>query len=87
VLAEVTIQMIPYTTIQLDLGHQPVVAEDGTHRRAHDDRVYTVHVLGFENTLDIGRFAIDGERRGLYLLLVLLLIVVVIYTGYVFILL
>ena len=85
VLAEVTIQMLPYTAVQLDLGHRDVVLEeDGTDRRAHDDTVYTVQVYGFENKLQVGAFAIDAERRWLYVLLIFFVVVFVIYTIFVF---
>jgi hypothetical protein len=83
VLAEVTVQMIPYTTIELDMGHQEVLVE-GSNRRSHDDGIYMVHVYGFENKLQVGTFAVDGERRALYILLIFALVVITIYTVYIF---
>lgn len=85
VLAEVTVQMIPYTTIELDMGHQDLVVEgDQAGPRSRDDNVYTIQVYGFENRLQVGNFAIDGERRLLYIFLLLALIIFVVYSAYVF---
>lgn len=86
VMAEVTIQMIPYTAVQLDLGHQDVVVEDdspGPTRRTNDE-IYTVHIVGFENRLHIGNWAIDSNRRLLIYGLLMLGIVVLILLLYVF---
>ncbi len=85
VMAEVTVQMIPYTAVQLDLGHQDIV-EDGDvkPRRPQSDEVYTIQVYGFENALNVGKWAVDGERRTLYYFLIFLLLVDVILLLYVF---
>lgn len=83
VLAEVTVQMIPYTAIELDLGHQAVVI-DGATAHSRDDGVYTVHVYGFENKLQVGTFAVDAERRWLYIGLTFFLVVIAIFSVYIF---
>jgi hypothetical protein len=86
VLAEVTVQMIPYTVVELDLGHEDVIVEnEASAGQPSDDAVHTVQIYGFENKLRLGSFAIDGERRFLYLLLLLFLVIFVVYTVYVFI--
>jgi hypothetical protein len=86
VMAEVTVRMIPYTVVQLDLGHQDVVVEDdaASHSRAKDDTIHTVHIVGFENQLYIGNWAIDSGRRVLVYLPIFLGIVVIILLLYVF---
>ena len=84
VLAEVTVQMIPYTAVQLDLGHQDVVDDDGASQRREDDAVYEVQIYGFENALNVGPWAVDTGRRLLVGLMVFLLLLVAILLGYVF---
>jgi len=85
VMAEVTVQMIPYTTVQLDLGHQDIVDDDQTAlHRPNDDAVHEVQIYGFENALNVGSWAVDSERRLIYSLLVIFLLLVVILLGYVF---
>jgi hypothetical protein len=84
VLAEVTVQMIPYTVVQLDIGHQDVVVEgEDAPKHAQDDAVHTIQIGGFENKLHVGKFAIDGERRFLYILVTFLGIIAVILLTYI----
>ena len=84
VLAEVTVQMIPYTAVQLDIGHQDVVVEgEETPKPVHDDVVHTIQIVGFENKLHVGKFVIDGERRLLYILVAFLSLIAAILLTYI----
>lgn len=65
-MSEVVIQMIPYTEIRLDLGHDDVIVEGEEDDRRNDDRVHLVQVYGFENRVHVGSFAYDGYQKLLY---------------------
>ena len=85
VMAEATIKMIPFTTVQLDLGRREIVVDtDAPPKPPRSDAIHTVQIYGFENTLQVGSFAIDGERRLLWLAVILCIIIVVIYSVFVF---
>ncbi len=85
VLAEVRISMIPLTEVQLDMGHQAVVVEGETAPvRGPSDTVHNVRIVGFENKLDLGEWAIDKPRQLLVVAVTFLVVVVVILLVYVF---
>ncbi len=65
-MAAVTIMMIPYTEVRLDLGLDEVVIEGESEERRSDDRVHLVQIYGFENRLQMGNFAYDGHRKLLF---------------------
>jgi hypothetical protein len=76
--------MIPYTAVQLDIGHQDVVVEgEEPPKPVHDDAVHTIQIVGFENKLHVGKFAIDGERRLLYILVAFLSLIAAILLTYI----
>ncbi|HEY0734453.1 MAG TPA: protein kinase [Herpetosiphonaceae bacterium] len=62
-MSEVTIHMIPYTEVRLDMGHQEVAIEGETEERRGDDSVHLVQIYGFENQVNIGSFAYDGHLK------------------------
>lgn len=84
VLAEVTVQMIPYTVVQLDLGHEDLVVEGDIATQGRDDAVHSLEIIGFENILHVGAWATDTERRLLWIVFIFGAIILVIYTVYVF---
>ncbi|PLS78585.1 MAG: serine/threonine protein kinase [Chloroflexi bacterium] len=65
-MAAVTIMMVPYTEVRLDLGHDEVVIEGETEERRTDDRVHLVQIYGFENLVRVGSFAYDGSQKLLF---------------------
>jgi serine/threonine protein kinase len=62
-MSEVTIQMIPYTEVRLDMGHDEVIVEGESEERRGDDAVHLVQIYGFENRVNIGSFAYDGHLK------------------------
>lgn len=62
-MSEVTIHMIPYTEVRLDMGHQEVAIEGEAEERRGDDTVHLVQIYGFENQVNIGSFAYDGHLK------------------------
>ncbi|HEY0607159.1 MAG TPA: protein kinase, partial [Herpetosiphonaceae bacterium] len=62
-MSEVTIHMIPYTEVRLDMGHQEVAIEGEAEERRGDDSVHLVQIYGFENQVNIGSFAYDGHLK------------------------
>jgi eukaryotic-like serine/threonine-protein kinase len=62
-MSEVTIHMIPYTEVRLDMGHQDVAIEGEVEERRGDDSVHLVQIYGFENLVNIGSFAYDGHLK------------------------
>lgn len=62
-MAEVHIQMIPYTEVRLDMGHDDVVIEGEEGERRSDDQVHLVQVYGFENKVRVGSFAYNGQQK------------------------
>lgn len=62
-MSEVTIHMIPYTEVRLDMGHQDVMIEGEAEERRGDDSVHLVQIYGFENQVNIGSFAYDGHLK------------------------
>ncbi len=67
VLCEVAIQMIPYTEVYVDLGHNEVAVEGEAPDRRGDDTVHLVQIYGFENHINVGPFAYDGPRKLLFI--------------------
>lgn len=65
-MSEIVIQMIPYTEVRLDMGHDDVVIEGEGEERHNDDRVHLVQIYGFENRVHVGNFAYDGYQKLLY---------------------
>jgi eukaryotic-like serine/threonine-protein kinase len=62
-MSEVSIQMIPYTEVRLDMGRDEVVVEGATEERRGDDAVHLVQIYGFENKVNVGNFAYDGNQK------------------------
>lgn len=62
-LAEVEIQMIPYTEVRLDLGHNELLVESESDERRADGQVHLLQVYGFENLLQIGSYGYDGQQK------------------------
>jgi tRNA A-37 threonylcarbamoyl transferase component Bud32 len=62
-MSEVIIQMIPYTEVRLDMGHQEVVVESEGEDRLSNDAVNLVQIYGFENRVNLGSFAYDGHLK------------------------
>lgn len=62
-MSEVTIHMIPYTEVRLDMGHEEVAIEGEVEERRGDDSVHLVQIYGFENQVHIGSFAYDGHLK------------------------
>ncbi len=65
-MSAVTIMMIPYTEVRLDVGLNEVVIEGESEERRSDDRVHLVQIYGFENRLQMSTFAYDGQRKLLF---------------------
>jgi len=65
-MSEVTIQMIPYTEVRLDLGRDEVAIEGAPADRRSDDTVYLVQIYGFENKVNVGPFGYDGQQKLLF---------------------
>lgn len=65
-MSAVTIMMIPYTEVRLDMGNDGVVIEGATEERRSDDRVHLVQIYGFENVVRVGSFAYDGPQKLLF---------------------
>ncbi|GAC1363613.1 MAG: protein kinase [Herpetosiphon sp.] len=82
IMAQVLIQMIPYTDVAFDMGRSEVAIEQETTRPA-DDRLHQVQLLGFENKLEILSGAHDHLLRVLVWSLGILLVVVLILLGYI----
>ncbi|HEX6292350.1 MAG TPA: protein kinase [Herpetosiphonaceae bacterium] len=79
-MSEVTIQMIPYTEVRLDMGHNEVVIEGESAERRSDDAVHLVQVYGFENRVNVGNFAYDGHLKLLLFWSMLATVAVVLLT-------
>jgi hypothetical protein len=63
-MSAVTIMMIPYTEVRLDMGRDEVMIEgESDDRRTADDRVHLVQIYGFENKVQLGSFAYDGQSK------------------------
>jgi hypothetical protein len=62
-MSEVTIHMIPFTDVRLDMGHQDVVVESEGEDRLSNDAVQLVQIYGFENRVNLGSFAYDGHLK------------------------
>lgn len=65
-MAQVSIQMIPYTEVRLDMGRQDIVVEGAENERRGDDTVHLVQIYGFENRVNVGNFAYDGHQKLLF---------------------
>lgn len=65
-MSEVTIQMIPYTEVRLDMGHNEVTLEGEGGDHHGDDAVHLVQLYGFENRVQVGNFAYDGHHKLLF---------------------
>ena len=62
-LAEVEIQMIPYTEVRLDLGHSEVLIEGENDERRADGQVHLLQIYGFENHPQVGSYGYDGRQK------------------------
>lgn len=62
-MAEVEIQMIPYTEVRLDLGHNEVLVEGEAGERRADGQVHLLQIYGFENRLQVGSYGYDGRQK------------------------
>ena len=62
-MSEVHIQMIPYTEVRLDMGHDEVAIDGAGGERRANDQVHLVQLYGFENKVQLGSFAYDGQQK------------------------
>ncbi|MBA3947339.1 MAG: protein kinase [Herpetosiphonaceae bacterium] len=87
VLAEITVQMIPYTEVEFDHGHHDVVLEENEPAPPSDDRIHRLQLAGFEDKVLIpaGTDVYDNARRLQLFGLIFLAVIVVLYTAYIFI--
>lgn len=76
-MSEVQIQMIPYTEVRLDMGHDDVAIDGDAGERRVDDQVHLVQFYGFENQVQVGSFAYDGQQKLLFFWSVLASVVVI----------